>query len=537
MLRELIATNMRSAMLKRIAIAITLLSGASSAQAISIQIETVGAMSPRNQAAWWSPIVHRDGAVYVSYLATASPQDNVFVAKRTAPNMWTVRDTGFDAVYDVGHTQTSLAIDGQGYLHLFYGMHNNPIRYAQSNQPLSVTNGFQSVSPSVFSGGAYTYPNTATATNGDVYAIIRDQRSSYSAQQGRLFRFNNSTRAWSELPPFAGQSGTTVYPDHIFADSSGDLHIIWEWAAGGAQGARHYGTYAKYDPDTGKYYRANGVAYSTGPITVSASDIYQGLEGSETFTSGIHGVQSAKMTLDEQGRPMIAYGYSINGTDSGYEHRFARWTGSGWIHNTVTPGPFDIDKSWIAYSNGVLRYYGTLSPSNPLHTGSDDIFLRTSNDFGATWSPPTPITSGKDIQRPVGVTVGNTDYLYLPSISGGQLFFASVNFDPPAGVPGDCDGDGDADGADFIAWQTHFPTANSATLAHGDTDRDGDVDGADFAIWKTSFPASPNPSEILAPEPIASIQIIFGLIVIVAYKFRLVSTCEHTLACECDLQR
>jgi hypothetical protein len=481
-------------------------------RAVTMQFETVGAMSPRNQAAWWSPIAYRDGSVYVSYLAPNSPQDNVFVAKRTAPNTWTVRDTGFDAGYDVGHTQTSMGVDGQGYLHVFYGMHNHPMRYTQSNQPINVTGGFQSLSPTAFTGGAYTYPNVTTTSNGDVYVIIRDQRSSYSAQQGRIFRFNNSTRVWGELPPFAGQSGTTVYPDQIYADAAGDLHIIWEWAAGGAQGSRHYGSYARYDPDSNKYYRASGVAYASGPINVTTADIYQGLEGSETFTSGVHGVQSAKLALDEQGRPLIAYGYSTNGTDSGYQHRFARWNGSQWIRSTVTPGPFDIDKSWIAYSGGVLRYYGTLSPGDPLHTGTDDIFLRTSTNLGATWSVPVPITTGRDVQRPVGITVGNIDYLYLPSITSGQMYFAAVSAVP---VPGDFDGDGDVDGADFVSWQTHFPKGSAATLAQGDADADGDVDGADFVVWQTHSPFTPNLGVAPVPEPAAIGYCAFATVILI----------------------
>ena len=255
----------------------------------------------------------------------------MFVARRAANGTWETRDTGVNAVYDVGHTQTSMAIDGLGYLHVAYGMHNNPMRIVASNQPQNIADGFSVPAPSsisAFAGGAYTYPNLTTAPNGDVYMIVRDQRSAYSNQQGRLFCFNNSSRVWGELAPFAGQAGTTVYPDQIIADAAGDLHIIWEWAAGGAQGARHYGSYTRFDPDTNTYYRANGAAYPSGPITVATADIYQGLEGTETFQTNVHGVQSAKMVLDDQGRPLVAYGYSINGTDSGYQHRFVALDGN-----------------------------------------------------------------------------------------------------------------------------------------------------------------------------------------------------------------
>jgi hypothetical protein len=67
--------------------------------------------------------------------------------------------------------------------------------------------------------------------------------------------------------------------------------------------------------------------------------------------------------------------------------------------------------------------------------------------------------------------------------------------------PGDFDGDGDVDGADFVAWQTNFPTASGATLAQGDADADGDVDGADFVVWQTNFPFTPGPGAAPVPEP------------------------------------
>jgi hypothetical protein len=397
---------------------------------VTVEVETIGPMSPRNQAAWWSPIAYRNGAVYVSYLSPNSPQDDVFVAKREANGKWTSRDSDANAAYDVGHTQTSIAIDHQGFLQVFYGMHNNPIRIAASNKPENISGGFAAPAPAAiaaFAGGKYTYPNLTAAPNGDIYLIVRDQRPAYASQQGRLFRFSNSDRKWSELSPFAGQTGTTVYPDQIICDPSGDLHIIWEWAAGGAQGSRHYGTYARFDPDTNAYFRANGSAYPDGPITIATADIYQGLEGGETFQRDVHGVQSAKMVLDDHGRPLIAYGYSTTGKDSGYQQRLARWTGTAWVHSTVTPGPFDIDKPWIAYSSGMLRYYGTLSASHPMHTDTDDIFLRTSNDLGATWSEPVAITNGLDVQRPTGITVGDTDYIYLPSTRTSTLHLAIVN--------------------------------------------------------------------------------------------------------------
>jgi glucose/arabinose dehydrogenase len=67
-------------------------------------------------------------------------------------------------------------------------------------------------------------------------------------------------------------------------------------------------------------------------------------------------------------------------------------------------------------------------------------------------------------------------------------------------VAGDFDGDGDVDGADFVAWQTNFPLPSGATLANGDADRDGDVDGADFHFWQSNFSEASGGSSPV-PEP------------------------------------
>ncbi len=82
---------------------------------------------------------------------------------------YTIRDTGVNSRYDVGHTQNLLmSIDGSGYLRILYGMHGDPITMVKSNQPNSITNGFASSVPSVFNSGRYTYPNLTTTPNGDV---------------------------------------------------------------------------------------------------------------------------------------------------------------------------------------------------------------------------------------------------------------------------------------------------------------------------------------------------------------------------------
>ena len=58
---------------------------------------------------------------------------------------------------------------------------------------------------------------------------------------------------------------------------------------------------------------------------------------------------------------------------------------------------------------------------------------------------------------------------------------------PPAPLTADFDNDGDADGADFLAWQRSNGLATGATKAQGDANSDGAVNADDLALWKSQF--------------------------------------------------
>jgi hypothetical protein len=56
-----------------------------------------------------------------------------------------------------------------------------------------------------------------------------------------------------------------------------------------------------------------------------------------------------------------------------------------------------------------------------------------------------------------------------------------------ATLSADFDGDGDADGADFLAWQRGLGIASGATKAQGDANGDGAVNNADLLLLKSQF--------------------------------------------------
>lgn len=140
-------------------------------------------------------------------------------------------------------------------------------------------------------------------------------------------------------------------------------------------------------------------------------------------------------------------------------------------------------------------YYGSgaVGDSATVFTGDSlTITLDGPFDFGGNWEDPS-----------YGVT----------RLAGFAVYFVGNS------QTGDFDGDGDVDGADFVAWQTHYPTASGATQAMGDADGNGTVDGADFAIWQGSFPTAPSPTAAV-PEPSAILLFVVGACALAGYRRR-----------------
>ena len=75
-------------------------------------------------------------------------------------------------------------------------------------------------------------------------------------------------------------------------------------------------------------------------------------------------------------------------------------------------------------------------------------------------------------------------------------------------LPGDYDGDGDVDGADFQVWRSDYGSTGMALRSDGNTDEV--VDGADYTVWRdnlgaTAALAPANLTASTVPEPAAAL--------------------------------
>jgi hypothetical protein len=321
-------------------------------------------MDSSNQAGWWKPIDVLDGSVYVAYNAGRenSPDHTVYIAKRTLDGAWSRgcairRRVCASYPDDIGHNQPTIALDGDGYIHLFASMHGDPWRYWRSRKPGDVAT-LKRRSPELpDQGGLFTYPIAARAPNGDLYLIVRDR------WKGVLYRWDNIADEWGRVATFADDRAFLAYPDDLVIDAAGTVHIAWEWSVWGVGcgGCRHLPSYLRYDPETGTFSNVAGagVAIPTRPDSLIA---YEGLVEGERLDreqNGL-GVQSAKIVVDPAtGYPTAVYRQRtvVGGP---FTVRLARWDGAAWQYETVYNGGTYPALGLSLREGAPLAYYAKL---------------------------------------------------------------------------------------------------------------------------------------------------------------------------------
>jgi hypothetical protein len=387
-------------------------------------------MDASNQAGWWSPIAERDGRVYVAYNAWGSANvggdadtHTVYLARRNVDGSWVrgcLKVAGACVVYpdDIGHKQPSIAIDGDGYIHVFASMHSERWRYFRSAAPGDPTNMVDRSAELPDQDGLITYPNATGTPGGDVYLIARN------GHEGRLYRWDDAADTWSHAATFAADPEYVVYPDDVVSDAAGNLHIAWEWAYDSTNGLRHLGSYLRYEPATGQFSDAAGAPMSV-PVGIDSTAVYQPLGPGELSTdrgSDLNppGFQSAKLAIDPAtGHPLAAY--RIRPTADGkFEVRLAQWDGTAWQRQTVYAGRYTTHAAIdVTVHAGRPRvYYAKTAVPN-----GDQAFVSVRQPDG-TWVEDPPLLPGIPVERLAVVqdATGALDHVYLSAPTDQKLY-------------------------------------------------------------------------------------------------------------------
>ncbi|RTE82651.1 hypothetical protein BHE90_002789 [Fusarium euwallaceae] len=404
------------------------------------------AVDVNSQSAWWNPLDEFNGYQWLTYLRNplegSKANHNVMVVRRAQTNGAISRDclknsTGECAEFldDNGHNTPSIAVDGDGYVHVFTSMHNEPWNYFRSSSANSATLVDRS-SEMPDHTLRVTYPVVKRDADGNLWMIVRGQSSNDgSARGGYFYKYTTSSKKWARISIFAYRTGYSVYPDDIQFSSDGDVHLQWEWAKFPASGVRHEGSYVRYTPSSNKYRSASG-ATVTLPITQETKDIvFQPLTSGETYdgdtgATPVPAFQSAKLALYEgaagEVHINIAYRFAPKSYQGWEVHRARATFGTAnpWARELVFSGENTSAAIGITHDGTTVRIYYCVS-------GGSTWVLEKSGSTGWTNNELKAVT-GKGVQRLQAMMRSDgTDLLYLGAPKNvdavtGSLYFMTV---------------------------------------------------------------------------------------------------------------
>ncbi|HBS5944286.1 TPA: BNR-4 repeat-containing protein [Klebsiella pneumoniae] len=411
-----------------------------------VEISTISdSASESNQAGWWHPLDSFQGAEYYALnkeFGTAG-KHHVEIVKRASDGTLTrglcKLFDGSTAVYnnDIGHNNPSIAVDGDGYIHVFTSMHVNLLRYFRSAAPHDVTD---MVEASWFSPDAdwvYTYPTIARSPNGDVYCMMRaGVRSSVGAnkQLGVIYKYSVASKLWSRLAPAAENVGRAVYPDDLSAQSDG-LHLLFQWAPYPASAVRHIGEYGIIGTDG----LMRNVIGEQIPMPVTQGLMaYKPLQPGENPGSGTGltiGIQSAKFAFENGELSHITFRFRTEDDPEGtYFTKFGvyvtHWDGSAWVEERIAYVPPEIGNTSAALAatvkDGVRRVYFSIEYTSG---GNVVAVICIAENKGTGWVFSLLGSPAPQLLRLGSAPASNGDAIYVSSPYQGLVSRYMVPYD------------------------------------------------------------------------------------------------------------
>jgi hypothetical protein len=292
---------------------------------------------------------------FVAYYNTSQ---TVSIARRQlGTTTWNITNTSFTAnsISD-DHDMISLGIDGNGIMHMSWGMHNNSLKYTTSTASVLNNNaiGFYSTRASYMPisapAGGYTneitYPQFYNIPgSGDLLFWYRVGGSGGGSGNGNLNlnRYNASTGTWSQVqaPVLDGIStSVNAYPNTMVINNQGSYEISWTWRATSDYQSNSNIGYAQ-STDGLHWTSIGGAAINTG---TGAIGLYSPNQTIASIPQGSSLMNQTSMTNDQNGHPMIATYWAPGGStnsSAARQYMLTYFDGTQWQTSQITNRPLE----------------------------------------------------------------------------------------------------------------------------------------------------------------------------------------------------
>jgi hypothetical protein len=218
------------------------------------------------------------------------------------------------------HNVISIMIDGDGYLHMAWNHHNNPLHYVKSKTPgsLELTN---ELSMTGKQENKLSYPEFYRMPDGNLIFFYRDGGSGNGSLV--MNQYNIKTKTWTQLHNslIDGQGQRNAYWQ-VYVDTKGTIHISWVWRETPDVASNHDLCYTRSTDGGRTWQKSSGELYTLPITAANAEYAFRIPQKSEL-------INQTSMFADEDGHPYIATYWREEGSSIPRYHLVYK-TNEGW---------------------------------------------------------------------------------------------------------------------------------------------------------------------------------------------------------------
>jgi len=332
------------------------------------------------------------------------------------------------------HGAPAIHVDGEGYVHVYYGAYHTPLLHVRSTETLSIDSWVKL--PSM--GTQVTYPQVVHDADGGAELFYRERTD--LGMRWMLRSLEPTGTAPVPLTVLQSQNSFDAYPS-ARTGADGTLHIAWvavDWQAyfSGTSWARRNLYYLQRDPE-GVWRNAAGAEVAL-PVNRTSAQQFCLVYDSEIEDPAIN-TNLPVPGADASGAPCVLFNVGSGSGPESYRYRFARYTEGAWELTDVSPTDHFFDSgTWRLEADGTLTAFVETGGSKSTGLGDrtyEDVgghIYRFTSPDGSEWTKAEridPAEQGVLYHNVHAVADGNADDQVLfmewsdgPSIEAHGLF-------------------------------------------------------------------------------------------------------------------
>ena len=331
----------------------------------------------------------------------------ILAERRHGETQWRLAQTGLQGRPQDAHNVISLALDGQGQLHLVWDHHGHPLKYCRTVEPGSL----QLQSAEVMVGRneeRVTYPEFYQLPDGDLLFFYRDGGSG----NGNLVlnRYRQQTGRWERLHDnlIDGEGQRNAYWQ-VCVGARGVIHLSWVWRETANVVTNHDIAYAKSDDGGMTWKTTTGELYRM-PITESKAEYAVRIPMNSELAN------QTSMAEDHLGNPCIA-NFWRDTLDGVPQYRLVYHDGSLWKTQQVGTRTLNFSRRGGGTQRPPVSRPLILLRSRPEQTGAVMLFRDQERGGGITAAVSDDLHGG--VWRFINLTaqpVGQADPMIDPAV-------------------------------------------------------------------------------------------------------------------------